>query len=177
MSDSPAKKDLSREQFVVECRADIERLRAAGADPEIIEVYEGLLIIHGYGNDPGLYADLYEGYSEQGLMSNRAAALGALYAFIATFSRHPLEPVRKVYQRAKRRSMILIIARVTKASAVRTRCSKSLARRRLRLSQESVRSTTQRFGRTSKPFVSGLRRTISSRQRPVLATAATAFGP
>ncbi len=30
-------------------------------------------------------------------------------------------------------------------------CSKSLARRRLRLSQASVRSTTQRRGRTSKP--------------------------
>ncbi len=93
MSDSPAKKDLSREQFVVECRADIERLRAAGADPEIIKVYEGLLKIHGYGNDPGLYVELYEGYSEQGLMSNRAAALGALYAFIATFSRHPLDAI------------------------------------------------------------------------------------
>ncbi len=83
----------------------------------------------------------------------------------------------KVYQRAKRLSMILIMARVTKASAVRTRCSKFLARRRLRLSQESVRSTIQRFGRTSKPLTPGSRRTISSRQLPVAATAVDAFGP
>src|ERR1700739_86544 len=37
----------------------------------------------------------------------------------------------------------------------------SLARRRLRPNQEKVRSTTQRRGRTTKPFMSSLRLTIS----------------
>lgn len=93
MSDSPAKKDLSREQFVVECRADIERLRAAGADPEIIEVYAGLLIIHGHGNDPAFFADLYYRYFKEGFMSFRAAALGALYSFIAAPTKDPFEAI------------------------------------------------------------------------------------
>ena len=39
-------------------------------------------------------------------------------------------------------------------------CSKSLARRRFRLSQASVRSTTQRRGRTTKPLVVSDRLTI-----------------
>src|SRR5215469_8618831 len=49
--------------------------------------------------------------------------------------------------------------------------SKSLARRRLRLSQARVRSTTQRRGRTSKPTASAVRLTISRLQRPNLASA------
>ena len=38
-------------------------------------------------------------------------------------------------------------------------CSKSLARRRLRLSQASVCSTTQRWGSTTKPFAVSARLT------------------
>ena len=54
-------------------------------------------------------------------------------------------------------------ARVTKVSRVSARFSKSLARRRLRPNQEKVRSTTQRRGRTTKPFVASLRLTIAIR--------------
>src|SRR4029077_5991553 len=54
-------------------------------------------------------------------------------------------------------------ARVTKVTKVSARFSKSLARRRLRPNQEEVCSTTQRRGRTTKPFVSSLRLTISRR--------------
>src|SRR5207237_5264304 len=42
-------------------------------------------------------------------------------------------------------------ARVTKVARVSARFSKSLARRRLRVNQEKVRSTTQRRGTTMKP--------------------------
>jgi hypothetical protein len=44
-------------------------------------------------------------------------------------------------------------ARVTKVSRVPARFSKSLARRRSRLNQEKLSSTTQRRGRTTKPSV------------------------
>ena len=54
-------------------------------------------------------------------------------------------------------------ARVTKVARVSARFSKSLARRRLRPNQEKVRSTTQRRGRTTKPFVASLRLTIAIR--------------
>ena len=48
-------------------------------------------------------------------------------------------------------------ARVTKVARGSARCSKSLARRRFGPNQEKVRSTIQRRGRTTKPFVSSLR--------------------
>jgi len=73
--------------------------------------------------------------------------------------------------------MILIMAREINASAVRVRCSTSLASRRLRLIQDRVRSTTQRIGKTAKPVVPCARRTISSVQDPARATAVAAFDP
>jgi hypothetical protein len=51
------------------------------------------------------------------------------------------------------------------AASVSARFSKSLARRRLRPNHEKVRSTTHRRGRTSKPFMSSLRLTISRPSR------------
>jgi transposase len=42
---------------------------------------------------------------------------------------------------------------------------RTLARRRLRPNQEKVRSTTQRRGRTTKPFMSSLRLTISKAEQ------------
>ena len=64
-----------------------------------------------------------------------------------------LESVRKVRQvRQSFLSMRQIEARRRKASAFRVRFSKSLARRRQRLSQAKVRSTTHRRGKTAKPF-------------------------
>ena len=50
-------------------------------------------------------------------------------------------------------SMSLIEARRRNASAFRLRFSQSLARRLHRPSHANVRSTTQRFGRTTNPFV------------------------
>src|SRR3546814_20755193 len=44
-------------------------------------------------------------------------------------------------------------------------CSKSLASRRLRFSQASVRSTNQRRGRTTKPFATSDRLTRSEERR------------
>jgi Bacterial RNA polymerase, alpha chain C terminal domain len=49
-------------------------------------------------------------------------------------------------------SMSLIEARRRNASAFRLRFSQSLARRLHRPSHANVRSTTQRFGRTTNPF-------------------------
>src|SRR4029079_427734 len=50
------------------------------------------------------------------------------------------------------RSMRGIEARRRKASALPLRFSQSLASRRQRVSQAMVRSTIQRFGRTTNPF-------------------------
>ena len=50
------------------------------------------------------------------------------------------------------RTMSRIDASNTYARAFRFRHSQSFARRRQRLSHAKVRSTTQRFGRTTKPF-------------------------
>src|SRR5713226_6699177 len=66
-----------------------------------------------------------------------------------------------------------MLARVTKVARVSARFSKSLARRRFRPNQEKVRSTTQRRGRTTKPFMSSLRLTISMRSSGTFATAAS----
>src|SRR6266446_2781282 len=78
-----------------------------------------------------------------------------------------------IYALASRLRASWMEARATKAPRVSARFSKSLARRRLRLKQEKVRSTTQRRGRTTKPFVSSLRLTISRRRSGTFATALT----
>src|ERR1700720_1204965 len=64
-------------------------------------------------------------------------------------------------------------ARVPKVTKVSARFSKSFARPRLRANQENVRSTTQRRGRTTKPFMSSLRLTISILSSGTFATAAS----
>jgi len=61
-------------------------------------------------------------------------------------------------------------ARRRKASALWLRFSQSLASRRQRLSQAIVRSTIQRWGRTTKPLARSQRRTISV-IRPGMASA------
>lgn len=53
--------------------------------------------------------------------------------------------------------MILIMASLTKASAILARCSLSMARRRFRLIQESVRSTIQCFGKDGEALLSWFR--------------------
>jgi hypothetical protein len=58
---------------------------------------------------------------------------------------------------------------------VSARFSKSFASRRFRSNREKVRSTTQRGGRTTKPFVSSLRMTISMRSGGTFATAASTY--
>jgi hypothetical protein len=64
-----------------------------------------------------------------------------------------LESVPKVYQGLQSfRNISRMEASRRKASALRLRFSKSLARRRQRLSQAIVRSTIQRFGRTTNPL-------------------------
>ena len=77
---------------------------------------------------------------------------GFLDSGSSTFSMScSLESVRKVHVLAKRRSMILIMARRMKARDFRARHSKSFAKRRLRLIQARVRSTIQRLGWTVEP--------------------------
>lgn len=56
-------------------------------------------------------------------------------------------------------------------------CSKSLARRRFRLSQARVRSTTQRRGRTMKPFAASDRLTISIVHLPIWRNASLSLAP
>lgn len=57
-----------------------------------------------------------------------------------------------------------MLAILIQVSALAMEASKSLARRRLRLSQASVRSTTQRRGRICKPCAG---RPPDDRERPV----------
>ena len=64
----------------------------------------------------------------------------------------------------------------SQACAVAIRVSKSLAKRRLRLSQARVRSTTHRRGRTSKPWASLGRLTISRVHRPIFFQGCFEFG-
>lgn len=71
----------------------------------------------------------------------------------------------------------LTLARSSHARALSREASKSLARRRLRLSQAKVRSTTQRRGRTTKPAAGSERFTISMVQRPILASAVSSLAP
>src|SRR3984893_1992495 len=74
-------------------------------------------------------------------------------------NRRFVEPA--IYILASRLRASWMEARATKAPLVSARFSKSLARRRLRPNQEKVRSTTQRRGSTTKPFISSLRMTIT----------------
>jgi|SRR5271169_1627126 hypothetical protein len=63
--------------------------------------------------------------------------------------------------RARRRASSWTDARYIHASPLPTVALKSLASRRLRLSQAKVRSTTQRHGRTEKPVDRSERLTIT----------------
>src|SRR5271157_2769345 len=73
------------------------------------------------------------------------------------------ESVRKVYEGLQSlRSMRRMEASRRNASALSVRFSKSLARRRQRLSQARVRSTTHRIGSTSNPLALSDRFTIST---------------
>src|SRR5262252_1754195 len=81
-----------------------------------------------------------------------------------TITRHilTLESVRKHQAGLQSfRSMRRIEASRRNASALRLRFSQSLASLRQRLSQAKVRSTTQRRGSTTNPFVRSVRLTIS----------------
>ena len=62
--------------------------------------------------------------------------------------------------------MSLTLAIMTHVSAVEIKASKSLARRRLRLSQAKVRSTTQRRGNSTKPLAVSERLMISTVHLP-----------
>jgi len=74
-----------------------------------------------------------------------------------------LESVRKDYEGLQSlRSMRRMEASRRNASALSVRFSKSLARRRQRLSQARVRSTTHRIGSTSNPLALSGRFTIST---------------
>src|SRR5437762_13843100 len=86
---------------------------------------------------------------------------------------HALQTFITTYALASRLRASWIEARVTKMARVSARFSKSLARRRLRPNQEKVRSTTRRRGRTTKPFMSSLRLTISIRSSGTFATVAS----
>src|SRR5215467_8764441 len=75
---------------------------------------------------------------------------------------HSLESVRKHQAGLQSfRSMKRIEASRRNASALRLRFSQSFASLRQRLSQAKVRSTTQRRGSTTNPFVRSERLTIS----------------
>ncbi len=78
---------------------------------------------------------------------------------------------------ARRRVRSWMLARKIQASAVSMAVSKSLASRRFRLSQASVRSTTHRRGRSWKPVTPAGRLTISSDQRPIRFSAPSSLGP
>src|ERR1019366_8430573 len=78
---------------------------------------------------------------------------------------------------ASLRESNLTLAIISHASALAIVASKSFARRRLRLSQAMVRSTTQRRGNNLKPLAASDRLTISMVQRPIEASAFLSFGP
>jgi len=63
------------------------------------------------------------------------------------------------------------LAGISQAAAVSTNASKSLVRRRLRLSQASVRATTHRRGSSWKAMVASECLTIASVQVPNAASA------
>lgn len=76
-----------------------------------------------------------------------------------------------------RRVIVLMCATSIHATALAIVASKSLARRRQRLSQANVRSTTHRRGRTSKPWARSERLMISNAHAPFPFIAARGFAP
>jgi hypothetical protein len=76
-----------------------------------------------------------------------------------------------------RRESSLTLAMKSHAWAPSMVASKSLARRRLRLSQAMVRSTTHRRGKGWKPLAASERRTMSRVQVPSLARAWRSLPP
>src|SRR4051812_26463523 len=81
------------------------------------------------------------------------------------------------YPLASCRVSSLVLAIVSHALALAAEASKSLAKRRLRLSQARVRSTTQRRGKGSKPVQPSERLMISSVQWPSAAKAVASLSP
>src|SRR5882724_841029 len=81
------------------------------------------------------------------------------------------------YALAILRERSLTLAIRSQTAALAREASKSLARRRLRLSQARVRSTTQRRGSSVKPCASAARLTISRVQSPRRPSAVASFAP
>ena len=113
------------------------------------------------------------------LRGDTAPALEQAERAIALNPNDPSELVRKVHTGLQSfRSIRRIDASCRNARALRLRLSKSLARRRQRLSHAKVRSTTQRIGRTTKPLAWSERFTISTeRCGRTSATAVANCGP
>ena len=93
-----------------------------------------------------------------------------------------LLPTRPNSYQGQMRIIILLVrsltlAIISQARALSMEASKSLASRRLRLSQAMVRSTTQRRGNRVKPSVPWGRLTISTVHRPSLASAVSSLAP
>ena len=78
---------------------------------------------------------------------------------------------------ARRRDISLTEAMKSQVTELSVVASKSLARRRLRFSQASVRSTTQRRGSSTKPLARSERLTISMVQFPRSSSAPFSLSP
>ena len=120
--------------------------------------HSGIVIIDGENRLPnGVYIDGHDNVTVENLSIRNIADAGISIEYAASGVNIQnnsvyLESVRKVYEGLHSfRSISRIDARRMNATALRVRFSKSLARRRQRLSQAKVRSTIQRRGRTSNP--------------------------
>jgi hypothetical protein len=118
-------------------------------------------------------------FSQVPLLQERVPKINTVIKNQSAIASRVLESVREVYKGLQSfRSIRRIDARRRNARAVQLRFSKSLARRRQRLSHAKVRSTTQRIGRTTNPFALSDRFTISTvRWGNACATAEQNCGP
>ena len=154
-------------QFLAQCRA---QQKSGAATPGPTAAPAPAAPTPTYGQAPATAAVKTASQCDAEYAANKAAIKA---------SGQTEESVRKVYEGLQSlRSMRRMEASRRNASALSVRFSKSLARRRQRLSQARVRSTTHRIGSTSNPLALSDRFTISTASSGrCLATAWANCGP
>src|SRR5262245_7660273 len=121
-----------------------------------------LIELHSVPRQPGRMAGYRIGEDQSGGNGDQSKAPPGPFPQGRQSPTKSLESVRKHQAGLQSfRSMRRIEASRRNASALRLRFSQSLASLRQRLSQAKVRSTTQRRGSTTNPFVRSERLTIS----------------
>lgn len=82
--------ELSKQELILLLELEFARLSHSKDNARAAAIFDQIELLK-REDDPSFYVDLFWRYSQEGLIPHRAAALGALYSFIVSHDRHPIE--------------------------------------------------------------------------------------